>query len=198
MQFHAVSIYKGLFRRENEYEITRKRYNPREVYRHMDLYAQFGKPLQISEVTFPSYSWQDEDEQIQAAALENMYTVWFSHPATEQIIYWNLVDGYAHLWRVDEETLQKSLGNMTLGENYYHGGLFRHDFTPKPAFHKLKELPEKTWHTEMTLQTDENGRIRFRGFYGDYALQPSGNPEKTASFKLSSGAENCLCVTLSK
>lgn len=198
MQFHAVSIYKGLSRRENEYDITRKRYNPREVYKHMDLYAQFGKPLQISEITFPSYSWQDEDEQIQAAALENMYTVWFSHPATEQIIYWNLVDGYAHLWRADEETIRKSLGDMTLGENYYHGGLFRHDFTPKPAFHKLKELLEKTWRTEMTLQTDENGRIRFRGFYGDYALQLAGNTGKTADFKLSSGADNRLCVTLSE
>ena len=116
----------------------------------------------------------------------------------EQIVYWNLVDGYAHLWRVDEETLRKSFGDMTVGENYYHGGLFRHDFTPKPAFHKLKELLEKTWHTELTLQTDENGRIRFRGFYGDYALQPEDNTGKTATFQLSSGADNNLRVTLLK
>jgi hypothetical protein len=96
-----------------------------------------------------------------------------------------------------KSALRKSLGNMTIGENYYHGGLFRHDFTPKPAFHKLKELLEKTWHTEMTLQTDENGRIRFRGFYGDYALQLAGSTGKTAPFKLSSDEDNCLRVTLS-
>ena len=190
--------HHGFFKREDEYEKTRLRYNPRELYRRLDLFAQLGKPLQITEVTFPAYSWEAEDEQIQATLLENMYTLWFSHPAMEQIIYWNLVDGYAHLWRVDEETLRKSLGNMTIGENYYHGGLFRHDFTPKPAFHKLKELLEKTWHTELTLETDENGCIRFRGFYGDYALQLNDSAEKTAAFKLSSGGDNNLRVTLLK
>lgn len=188
MQFH------GFLKRENEYEGTRQRYDPKEVYRHMDLYAQLADRLQVTEVTFPAYSWTDEDEQIQAELLENMYSIWFSHPNMEQIIYWNLVDGYAHLWRVDEETLRKSLGNMTIGENYYHGGLFRHDFTPKPAWFKLKQLLEKTWHTEEALCTDQNGRIRFRGFYGDYeAVLPDG---RKANFKLSSKDDNKLTLTL--
>lgn len=186
--------YHGFFKREDEYEKTRKRYDPQQVYKRMNLYAQFGKPLQITEVTFPAYSWEEEDEQIQAALLENMYTIWFSHPAMEQIVYWNLVDGYAHLWRVDEQTLRKSLGNMTLGENYYHGGLFRHDFTPKPAYYKLKELIEKTWHTDLTLTTDENGQIHFRGFYGDYALEPETG--KTATFRLSTKENNQVTVTV--
>lgn len=187
MQFH------GFFKREVEYENTRLRYDPKEVYKRMDLHAQFGKPLQITEVTFPAYSWEEEDEQIQAALLENMYTIWFSHPAMEQIVYWNLVDGYAHLWRVDEETLRKSLGNMTVGENYYHGGLFRHDFTPKPAYYKLKQLMDETWHTEETLTTDENGCICFRGFYGDYTLELAG---KQAQFKLSKNGDNTHKLTV--
>lgn len=188
MQFH------GFFKKEAEFENTRLRYSPRQVYKRMDLHSQFNNPIQITEVTFPAYSWEDEDEQIQAKLLENMYSLWFSHPATEQIVYWNLVDGYAHLWKVDEETLRKSLGNMTIGENYYHGGLFRHDFTPKPAYFKLKELMDKRWHTEEILHTDADGKLSFRGFYGDYVLTVGG---KKASFKLSKKADNCLTVQVS-
>ena len=188
MQFH------GFLKREAEYEGTRMRYDPKEVYKHMDLYAQLADRLQVTEVTFPAYSWTDEDEQIQAELLENMYSIWFSHPNMEQIIYWNLVDGYAHLWRVDEETLRKSLGDMTLGENYYHGGLFRHDFSPKPAWFKLKELLEKTWHTEENLCTDEHGCLRFRGFYGDYeAVLENG---RKSAFKVASGADNQIRLVL--
>jgi len=186
------------YKREAEYEQTRLRYDPQEVYKRMDLYAQLGKPLQITEITFPAYSWEKEDEQIQAEILKNMYTLWFSHPAMEQIVYWNLVDGYAHLWGADEQTLRSSHGNMTVGENYYHGGLLRYDLSPKPAYYQLKELLEKTWHTEMTLQTDENGCIRFRGFHGDYALQLEDNAGSTAAFKLASGGDNDLRVALSK
>ena len=43
---------------------------------------------------------------VQAALLENMYTLWFSHPNMEQIIYWNLVDGYAHVWDPDPEKIR--------------------------------------------------------------------------------------------
>lgn len=176
--------HHGFFRREEEYDRSRLRYNPRQAYRRMDLYARFGKPLQITEVTFPAYSANEEDELIQAELLEKMYTLWFSHPAMEQIVYWNLVDGYAHLWNVDEKTLLNSLGDMTVGENYYYGGLFRFDFTPKPAYYRLKKLMDQVWHTELDVQTDENGYLRFRGFYGDYSLEKENGEKNT--FTLSS------------
>ena len=139
----------------------------------MDLYSNFGKPLQITEVTVPSYSWEDEDEQIQADVIEMLYSIWFSHPSVEQIIYWNVVDGYAHVWNPDPEKIKASQGNMTLGENYYHGGLLRFDMTPKPAYYRIKELFYKRWHTEESLVSDENGCISARGFYGDYELTVS-------------------------
>ena len=134
----------------------------------MDLYALLGKPLQITEITIPSYSWESEDEQIQADLLEKLYSVWFSHPAVEQIIYWNLVDGYAHVWENDPVKIRQTQGNMTLGENYYHGGLLRFDLSPKPAYERLKWLTQEAWHTECELVTDECGEARFRGFFGDY------------------------------
>ena len=167
MQYHLF------YRREDEYERTRETLNPELLYKHMDLYSRFGKPLQITEVTVPAYSWEREDEELQAQIIEKLYTVWFSHPNVEQIIYWNLVDGYAHLWDPDPEKIKASQGDMTLGENYYHGGLLRFDLSPKPAYLKLKELVTKRWHTEEEILTDGRGSVAFRGFFGEYELTVS-------------------------
>ena len=171
----AIGMQYHLFhRRETEYESTRVFLNPKSLYKHMDMYSNLGKPIQVTEVTIPAYSWEAEDEEIQAEILEKLYSVWFSHPSVEQIIYWNLVDGYA---------FRAEPGDMTAGENYYHGGLIRFDMTPKPAFLKLKELLEERWHTEAELVTDENGNAEFRGFYGDYDVEIGGETKKLSLSK---------------
>ena len=153
----------------------------------MDLYANFGKPLQITEVTIPAYSWDKEDEEIQAKIIEYLYTIWFGHPNVEQIIYWNMVDGYAHLWSSDTEKIKASQGDMTIGENYYYGGLLRFDLSPKPAFYTIKNLFKKVWHTEENLVTNENGEVVFKGFYGDYEVYVNG---EKLTFKLDKDGEN--------
>lgn len=171
VRIDAIGMQYHLFiRSENEYEQTRKYLNPESLYRHMDLYSRFGKPLQVTEVTLPAYSDKPEDEEIQAEMLEKLYSIWFSHPNTEQIIYWNLVDGYAHVNYTDPEKILASQGDMTLGENYFYGGLLRFDMTPKPAFLKLKELIQKRWHTEESINTNACGEAEINGFYGDYEV----------------------------
>lgn len=164
MQYHLF------YRREDQYDRTRLTLNPQSLYRHMDLYSNFGKPLQVTEVTVPAYSWEAEDEALQAEIIEKLYSIWFSHPNVEQIIYWNLADGYAHFWDPDPAKIAASQGDMSLGENYYYGGLLRFDLSPKPAYFKIKELIHKRWHTELEIVTDENGCADFRGFYGDYEV----------------------------
>ena len=156
MQFHMF------YSKEDEYRQTRPYYDPRNLYAHMDLYSNFAKPLQVTEVTIPAYSNDPEDAAIQAELIEYLYSVWFSHPNMEQIIYWNLVDGYAAFAKQ---------GDMTQGENYYYGGLLRFDMTPKPAYYTIKNLIEKKWHTEETIITDDSGTAGFRGFYGMYELE---------------------------
>lgn len=191
MQYHLFN------RREEEYNNTRYTLNPESLYRHMDLYSNFGKPLQITEVTVPSYSWEAEDEEIQAEIVEKLYSIWFSHPNVEQIVYWNLVDGYAHVWDPNPEVIKASQGNMTLGENYFHGGLLRFDMSPKPAYYKLKELIQKTWHTECETSTDESGVAAFRGFYGRYELEIStGDKSVTKTVDFSAKADHELRITL--
>ena len=159
----AIGMQYHLFRRrEILYDETRLTLNPQSLYRHMDLYSNFGKPLQITEVTVPAYSWEAEDEALQAEIIEKLYSLWFSHPGVEQIVYWNLADGYAH---------GAVPGDMEVGENYYYGGLLRFDMSPKPSYHRIKELIQKRWHTEAELVTDDNGCAGFRGFYGDYDVE---------------------------
>ena len=172
MQFHMF------FSRDEEYDKTRPYYDPQKLYKHMDLYTTLGKPLQITEVTVPAYSWEPEDEQLQAEILEQLYTLWFSHPGVEQIIYWNMVDGYAHLWDPDPVKIRASQGDMTLGENYYYGGLLRFDMTPKPAYFAIRRLFEEVWHTELSLRSDELGNAHFRGFYGDYEISANGKTHR--------------------
>jgi len=194
MQYHAVT---RTYDRNNEYKETRVLYNPEMLYKHMDMYSNFGKPLQITEITIPAYSGETEDEQIQAELLEQLYSIWFSHPNVEQIIYWNLVDGYAHLWDPDPEKIKASQGDMTIGENYYYGGLLRFDMSPKPAYNKIKELLKERWHTKAVLVTDENGNADFRGFYGDYAIEIETNGAvETKTVKLSKNGENNFTLVI--
>ena len=194
----AIGMQYHLFKKREElYEKTRQTLNPESLYRHMDLYSNFGKPLQVTEVTVPAYSWEKEDEELQAEILENLYSIWFSHPNVEQIVYWNLVDGYAHLWDPDPAKIRASQGNMTLGENYYYGGLLRFDLSPKPAYFKLRELICQRWHTEEELVTDGEGKVTFRGFFGDYdvEIETEGDVERK-TVTLSKKGENSFTLTI--
>ena len=164
MQYHMF------YKLEDEYQSTRPFYNPEKLYNHMDLYSKFGKPLQVTEVTIPAYSNSEEDEALQAEIVEKLYSIWFSHPNMEQIMYWNLVDGYA---------AYAPQGDMTAGENYYYGGLIRFDMTPKPAYNVLKNLIHKKWHTNETVLTCENGMASFKGFYGTYDVEIEIDGNKT-------------------
>lgn len=180
MQYHMM------IRAEREYPQTRRFYSPRELYSHMDLYARFGKPLQVTEITIPAYSNDPEDEAIQAEILEKLYAIWFSHPNMEQIVYWNLVDGYAYVQDPNPAKIAASQGNMTLGENRYYGGLLRFDMTPKPAFYAIKNLIENKWHTKTEITTDTDGKATFKGFYGQYDVEiatANGTIHRTISLR---------------
>ena len=189
--------YHQFHNKENEYKATRGTYSPLKIFWHLDLYAKFGKPIHITEVTIPAYSWEKEDEEIQAEIIENLYKIWFSHPNVEQIIYWNMIDGYAHFWDPDPEKIKQSQGNMSIGENYYYGGLLRFDMTPKPAFYTIKNLFEKKWHTETETTTNGCGEFKFRGFYGNYDIEIEQNGKViTKEIKLSKNRRNIFEIKI--
>ena len=191
-RFDAIGMqYHTFFKKEDEYEKTRPYYDPENLMKHMDLYAQLGKTLQVTEITIPAYSNDAEDEAIQAEIIENLYKIWFSHPNMEQIIYWNTVDGYAHLWDPSPEKIKASQGDMTLGENVYFGGLLRFDLSPKPAYHTIKNLIQNVWHTDAEVTTDENGEAIMRGFYGEYDVTYTvDGKESKKTIKISKEQQN--------
>ena len=188
-EIDAIGMQYHMFHRaEDEYERTRRTYDPNHLRAIMDLYGRFNKPIQITEVTIPAYSNKPEDEQLQAEIIRWLYSIWFSQPQVEQIIYWNLVDGYAAF---------APQGDMTAGENYYYGGLMRFDLTPKPAYDMIDTLFNKEWRTNLDIEANADGETSFRGFYGDYELTvQSGDKSVTKSVTLSKTGKNEFTVTL--
>ena len=182
--------------REREMEKSSYLYNPRELYNHMDMYSNLVNALQVTEITIPAYSSDKVDEEIQAELIKYLYTVWFSHPAMEQIVYWNLVDGYAYVENPTPEKIRNSQGNMTLGENVYYGGLLNFDLTPKPAYRMLDNLINKVWRTEI-CDSITDGEYKFRGFFGEYEIEAEINGEiKKARFDLLKNKNNDIYITL--
>ena len=57
----------------------------------------------------------------------------------------------------------------------------------------IKHLFLEEWHTDLTLTTDENGEIDFRGFFGDYVLTAG---EKEFSLGLHKGEDGTFEFTL--
>ena len=194
----AIGMQYHMFCNRNaEIEKAKIFYNPISLYKHMDLYSSLINHLQVTEITIPAYSNEKEDEEIQAKILEYLYTVWFSHPSMEQIIYWNLVDGYAYVENPTPEAIRWSQGNMTVGENVYYGGLLRFDMTPKPAYITLDNLINKKWHTELNLILNDEGCVNFRGFYGDYEIEITKDGKTVSkTFTLSSKKKNNLTITI--
>lgn len=181
MQFHSF------FPQKNEAGVAQERYNPDSLFRIMDLYARFGLAEQITEMTIPAYDADAENEEVQAELLKNVYRIFFSHPAMEAVIYWNLVDGYAAF---------APQGDMTAGENTYYGGLMRFDMTEKPSYKMLKKLIHEDWHTK-TVVSAKNGKADFRGFYGDYKLTVhAGDRTIPVDYRLSKHAKNDIAVKL--
>ena len=158
------------YRAEKEAEETAQFYDPERIFDVLDTYAKLGRSIQITELTIPAYAYTEEDEEIQAEIIRHLYSMWFSHPAMEAILYWNLADGFAH---------GAKQGDMTAGENYFHGGLLRYDFTPKASCRMIQDLFQKVWRTNLSLDTETDG-LAFKGFYGTYELEitADGKTEK--------------------
>ena len=167
VHFDSIGMQAHLFTsREHEEAYLNKYCNPMKMTDVLDVYSRFGAPINISELTIPSYNGGVEDEAVQEEELRTLYSLWFSHQATEGVIYWNLVDGYSYVPGGGKSTL----GDPNAGENIYGGGLLRFDLSPKPAFKTLQNLIKKEWHTDLTTQTGFDDRVKIKGFYGMYEI----------------------------
>ncbi len=131
-----------------------KAMRPAGLFQALDLYGRFGLPLHVSEITIPTLPNNADGLERQARMARHFYRLWFSHPAVEAIIWWNVVDGTA-----------------VAGEDKWNGGLVNRDFSPKPAYTVLNELINHEWKTNLTLRQQDAAPVTFRGFHGEYLLK---------------------------
>lgn len=138
-----------------------------QVWSLCEKYARLGIPIHFTELTVLSgrtrldVNYYNEakirpwpstprGEKVQADYVAKFYTLLFSHPSVQAITWWDFTDRNAWLKAP--------------------AGLLRADLSPKPAFLALKSLVREKWWTRFEGKTDASGKIRFRGFCGDYLL----------------------------
>ena len=144
-----------------------KLFNPEKILKGLDILSELNLPIEVTEVTVPTFGVSEEDELLQADLLDLLYSTFFSHPMVENIVYWNVPDGYAYV-----------PVSGTKDENRCRGGLFNHDMTPKKSALRLYEMFNKRWNTDLELISDENGMVFCRGFLGEYIVKIDNNTQE--------------------
>ncbi|OGV58348.1 MAG: hypothetical protein A2X45_23050 [Lentisphaerae bacterium GWF2_50_93] len=166
---------------------TQTQLNARHILACLDQYAKIGVPLNISELTLTAHKDLGDGQAFQCEMADRLYRLWFSHPATNGIIWWNLIDDTAYV----------NPDNSSQEENQYKGGLLNNDLTPKPAYNALCRLIREEWSTHATLEYEKGGYNRFNGFYGEYvAVIKTSMGEFRKTLKLSKGSINKFKLTL--
>ncbi len=159
-------------------------FKPSVILKGLDILSEFGLPLELTEITVPTFGTTEEDEELQAELLDVVYTTAFGHPSVDTLVYWNAPEGFAY-----DPQNPKAVWN----ENRCRGGLFHGDMTPKKSAERLYEMFNKRWRTNETLVTDENGYVEFRGFYGSYTASICG---QTAEFDIIKNETNSIIIDL--
>ena len=128
-----------------------KAFRPEFMLNVLDLYAELGLPLQITEITIPGLPEGPVGEENQAYIAEKFYRLWFSHPAVNSITWWHTVDGTSKT------------------EGKWKSGILNFDFTKKKSYDVLKRLIKEEWTTNTGSKTPVKA-FNFRGFYGKYKV----------------------------
>ena len=135
----------------------------------LEHFSRFGLPIHFTETTLVSghlmpaeivdlndYQGDEWPTTPEGEERQRRETLWhyktlLAHPLVEGITWWDLADG---------------------GWLHAPAGLIRQDGTAKPAYEELLGLVKGEWWLPPTrLTTDEEGRIRFNGFLGEYELR---------------------------
>ncbi|GAB2579321.1 endo-1,4-beta-xylanase [Spirosoma areae] len=142
-------------------------FSPIEVYKTFDLYQEFGLPIHITEL-IPQSSGKDITgwrtgkwtEAAQAEFARQFYTLAYGHPAVASINWWGLSD--KNIWLKG-------------------GGMLDEEYNPKPVYNTLMKLIKEDWMTKnVSLTTNKQGNVAFRGFYGRYQVvvaKPDGSQQ---------------------
>lgn len=135
--------------------------SPRRLWATLECLRDTERPTFISEVTISAPDDSEHGRAVQKVLTRDLYRLWFSHPNVKGITWWNLIDGGA-----------------APGEPSF-SGLLDKEGNPKPSYQALDSLINHEWKTRLTLKADQEGRIRFRGFRGNYTITYRNRKGKT-------------------
>jgi GH35 family endo-1,4-beta-xylanase len=150
-----------------------------QISQGLDMLAALGKPIHITEFHPPSRTGARPDPQPYltpdetAAWLTNYMTLVFSKPYIHELLYYNIIDGYAG--------------------NAIDGGLVTRDGKLKPTYYAMRKLLKEDWNTKWdgNLAT---GTAVFRGFYGKYETTVAGY--QPAQFSINDSGPHEITVSL--
>jgi len=150
-----------------QFHSTDKWVSTSHIINTLDKFADFKIPLHITEFIPGSKGFYQGGikrgkitPETQAEYAEKIYTILFSHPAVYAITWWDFATNAR--WRAWKEDLggymMDSLGNIL------------------PVYDRLYELIHQEWNSTCYTKLDENGRLEFTGFYGDYYISIYDGP----------------------
>ncbi|MGN6726941.1 MAG: endo-1,4-beta-xylanase, partial [Tepidisphaeraceae bacterium] len=118
---------------------------PENVLKILDRFAALDVRIKITELDV-----QISDESLQADYFRDLLICLFSHPSVDAVMQWGFWEG-SH-WIPST-------------------AMFRQDWSVRPHGQVFLDWVHGMWKTDVALQSDENGDVQFRGFFGDYMLQ---------------------------
>lgn len=144
-------------------------FSPLEVWKTFDQYQRFGYPIHITEFHPQSSgvpitgNWRTGNwtPETQVEFTEQFVKLCFGHPAVASINWWGFSD--RNIWLPG-------------------GGLVDEEYNPKPVYVMLDNLINHSWRTNGNYQTDNQGFVSFRGFYGKYKISVSTPEGKVLVF----------------
>ena len=180
-----IGIQNHIYLRMNDDDVNdyAHHYDPVKILKGLEVMSEFGKPLEITEVQIPTLGDGNEAEDLQAEVVKYLYTLWFSVGNLESVIYWNSVNNTAY-------------AAPEWNENNLRSGLLNRDLSPRKSAQMLEKLFKKEWHTDVELVTDENGKVSFDGFHGDYEICVQNEKESLYTVNLGKSAKDdkVICV----
>jgi len=155
---------------------------PDTIYKRLRDFEKYNLPYQATEFEVRdndrTYVYTDEERKL---ITKYMMVMYLNHPNVEGFWHWTFAD------KKPNEVLDYPL--------------FNYDGAPKATGKKWIELMEGFFNTDVTLTTDENGKMNFKGYYGDYEVKIDREGEKFSAFLELSSTKNTssvLSVTLNK
>jgi hypothetical protein len=134
------------------------------VSRSLDLLANAGRPVVITEFNGPSRNNKEPREQ-----QDKLWTMSDADNSAWQINYYRLafskpfIEGITRWYQVDN-----------MNGRGMDAGIIDGRGEKKRIYYDLKKLIKEEWHTKAAGRSDERGVMAFRGFYGEYDLRVEG------------------------